>query len=148
MDGFFIVYWVNKSLAQGNAWLMIGMAWIVRLAYSAIVCGILTHGMFHAIHGRLAKWLVGYPMFCLVYFIVLVLSALPLLLNMSIDDATHIIQQIPFTLFYGIASGVLLWFLGYFVWIQDPSPTRKSTARHLVLIWVVTLTIGVTGLFI
>jgi hypothetical protein len=149
MDGFFIVYWANKSLAQGNGWLMIAMAWIVRFAYSAIICGILIHSMFHALSGSLWKRvLLGYPAMCALYFVVLVLSALPILLNVSIDEATRIIQQIPFTLFYGIASGVLLWFLGYFVWIQDPAPTRGSTSRHLLLIWIITLSIGITGLFI
>lgn len=148
MDGFFIVYWTDKSLAMGNAWLMISMAWIVRFAYSVIICGILIHGLFHAMKGRVTRWVIGYPMFCALYFIVLVLSSLPLLLNMSIEDATHVIQQIPFTLFYGIAAGIILWFLTYFVWIQDPSPTRASTSRHLALIWIVTLVIGVTGLFI
>jgi hypothetical protein len=148
MDGFFIVYWTNKSLAQGNAWVIIAMAWIVRFAYSAIICGILIHSMFHAIAGPLWKRLLGYPAMCAAYFVVLVLSSLPILLNMTVDEATRVIQQIPFTLFYGVASGVLLWFLCYFVWIQDPLPTRGSVSRHLALIWLVTLTIGVTGLFI
>ena len=124
------------------------MAWIVRFAYSAIICGILIHSMFHAIAGPLWKRLLGYPAMCAAYFVVLVLSSLPILLNMTVDEATRVIQQIPFTLFYGVASGVLLWFLCYFVWIQDPLPTRGSVSRHLALIWLVTLTIGVTGLFI
>jgi hypothetical protein len=149
MDGFFIVYWSDKSLDSQSHWIMIVMSAVVRVCYSIVICGGLIHGHFHTIKlDRWFKYFYAYKSLCLFYLVVLILSSLPLLLNLSVDDASYILQQIPFTIFYGIISGIFLWLLTYFIWIQDPSPTKKSVRNYLISIWLITIILGVTGLFI
>jgi hypothetical protein len=147
MDGFFLVFWSNKTLA--GIWPMLTMSWVIRLAYSIIVSGLLIHGMFHTFnHEKWYEYLFDYRAFSIIYFITLVLSAMPMYLNMTVNEAAYVIQRIPFTLFYGIASGVFLWYLAYVLWIQDPQPTRSDAKRKIASVIFISLIIAIAGLFI
>jgi hypothetical protein len=147
MDGFFLVFWSNKTLA--GPWPMLAMSWVIRLAYSVIVSGLLIHGTFHTFnHKQWHEYLYDYRAFSVVYFVTLVLSAMPMYLNMTVNEAAFIIQRIPFTLFYGITSGVFLWYLAYVLWIQDPEPSRGDAKRKIASVIFISLLIAIAGLFI
>jgi hypothetical protein len=149
VDGFFLIYWSDKTVDPTGHWVMLAMGWIVRIAYSTIVYGALVHGMIHAIPmDRWYRHLYSYGAFVFYYFLALVGGTIPMLLNMGVVEATYIIQRIPFTLFYGISSGVTLWFLTYYAWIQDETLTRGDVRKRTALIVCVALVLGITGLFI
>lgn len=151
IDGFFVVYWADKTVhpTDTGRWAMIMASWIVRLAYSAVVyCGLI-HAMIHTIPAtRWYKYLYSYKAFIFYHFVALVCSAIPMLMDMTTADATYIIQRIPFTLAYGMCSGVLLWFLSYYIWIHDPQMTKRGVRTRLVLITGISLLLATAGLFV
>ncbi len=149
MDGFFIVFWSNKTIVD-NSWVIITMGCSIRAVYGLCICGVLVHGMFHAIDvsSNRLRLLYHYGAFIILFAVVQVLSALPLLTDMTVFEVTRLIQQIPFTFFYGISCGVMLWNITYFVWVQDEKPTRASTAWYLVCVWIITIALAFIGLFI
>lgn len=148
LDGFFVVYWSDKTLG-GNLWVLVVMACIVRFAYGTCVSCVLAHSMLHAlVKSRWYHYLIDFRVAAFLYFVIQVLSALPLLLDVTVDVATGILQHPAFTFFYGVNCGMMLWVLGYFVWIQDAQPTRVSTTRYLLLVWFITIALGITGLFV
>lgn len=147
-DGLFAVYWSDKTLG-GNLWVLIVMACIIRLAYGVCICCVLAHSMCHAMQKK--RWYyyaVDFRTLAFLYVCIQILSALPLLLNVTVDSVTGILQHPAFTFFYGVNCGMTLWILGYFVWIQEAQPTRTSTTRYLLLVWFITITLGIAGLFV
>lgn len=147
-DGLFAVYWSDKTLG-GNLWVLVVMACVIRFAYGVCICCVLAHSMCHAFpKKRWYYWMADFRGLALLYFVIQVCSALPLLLNVTVNTVTGILQHPAFTFFYGINCGMTLWILGYFVWIQEAQPTRASTTRYLLLVWFTTITLGIAGLFI
>ena len=150
MDGFFIIYWMDKSVdPTDRKWLMLVASIIIRTSYSVIIYGGMIHGMVHTTEcDRYYKYLYSYPAFVIYYTVVLICSIIPLLLNMTPLESGFIIQQVPFTMCYGISSGVLLWFVTYYVWMQDETLVKKDITKRITLIVLVSLLIAICGLFV
>jgi hypothetical protein len=147
LDGFFAVYWSDKSPA--GAWGIAGLSWISRLFDSCIIyCG-LVHALIHTLSKRRwYKWLFAYSTLSAIWFVTLILSTLPALTNMTVEQATFIVQYNVWSFFYGLGGGVLLWMTTYFTWISGPAPTRASVRRKLIIGTSVIVVGILVGIFI
>lgn len=147
LDGFYAVYWSDKSPA--GTWGISGLSWVSRLFDSCIIyCG-LVHALIPFMSKqRWYKWFFSYSALSFVWFVTLVLSTLPALVNMTVDQATSIVTHPAWAFCYGLGGGILLWMVTYFVWLSGPAPTRASVKRRLI-IFCATIVVGtVVGMFI
>lgn len=147
LDGFYAVYWSDKSPL--GAWGIAGLSWVVRALDSTLVYCALVHALIPTMKKtRWFKWLFAYSTLSALWFVTLVLSTLPALTDMSVDQATFIVTHPAWALSYGLGGGVLLWMTTYFTWLNSPAPTRASVKRRLILFTSVLVVGGVVGIFV
>lgn len=145
-DGLFLVYWADKTLV----WPMLVASFIVRFAYSVIVYSALVHATIIHMDYR-ERWyrrFYSYGAFVAYHFAALVCAAVPMWIDMTTEDAAYVLRQIPFTLAYGVCSGVLLWFMTYYIWIHDVEMSKRDVRVRLVVITGVSIVVSVAGLFV
>lgn len=147
LDGFFAVYWSDKSPA--GIWGIASLSWISRLLDSSIIyCGLVHALVPNMSKTKWYKWFFSYSFLSFVWFTTLVLSTLPALTDMTVEQATYIVTHPAWAFCYGLGAGILLWVTTYFTWLSGPAPTRSSVKRRLV-IFVIVIVIGtVVNLFI
>lgn len=146
LDGFFSVYWSDKSPA--GPWGVSALSWVNRLLDSCVIyCG-LVHALIPNISKtRWYKWLFSYSFLSFVWLLALVLSTLPALVNMSVDQAASIVTHPAWAFCYGLGGGILLWMTTYFTWLTGPSPTRGSVKRRLAITTSVLVIGTLAGMF-
>jgi len=149
MDGFFVVYWSDKTMDPTGLWLLVIAACVIKLTYAGIVCTILIHGQYHTI--QMDKWYkypIGFHALCGYYFLALVLCSMPMLLDKTVFQVARTVNNEFFIFFYGIMTGILVWNSAYYMWVQHPEPTKKSVIRQILLFWSVVILLGFAALFI
>lgn len=147
IEGLFICFWQDKSPA--GTWVLVGMSWVLRALDSLIVYGAMIHGMFHEddrTHWCQLLW--GYGAISFAWCLTILLSTLPVFVDMPPDQAEDIISHWVFSMFTGICAGVLIWFWAYFMFMQPRTVNKRYTKWRLIAFIVTGAVSGVTSLFV
>lgn len=103
LDGFYAVYWSDKSPL--GVWGIAGLSWVSRFLDSCIVYCALVHASIpHMNKSRWYKWLFSYSVLSGLWFVTLVMSTLPALVDMSVAQATYIVSHPAWACFYGLGK--------------------------------------------
>lgn len=147
IEGLFTCYWQDKSPA--GIWVLVLMSSVLRLLDSLIVYGAMIHGLFYADErDHWCELIWSYGAISLYWCTTLLLSLVPIFIDMPPRYAKNIISRWPFALATGVCAGVLIWFWAYFMFMQ-PRSIHKRYIKWRLIAFVVTGGIsGVTSLFV
>lgn len=147
LDGIFAVYWSDKSPL--GPWGISSMSWISRWFDSCIIYCSLVHALVHSMSKqRWYKWFFAYSTLSILWFLTLIFSTLPVLVNMTVDQATYIVQFPAWAFFYMLGGGILLWMTTYFTWLSAPAPSRTSVKWRLTISTTVICVGILIGIFV
>lgn len=147
IEGLFICFWQDKTPA--GLWVLVIMSWVLRLLDSIIIYGALIHGMFHVDERtRCHQLFVGYGAITLYWCITVLLSMVPIFVDMPPDQAEAVISHAVFALFTGICAGILIWYWAHFMFMTGRSVNKKYTKWRLLAFLLVGCTSGITSLFV
>lgn len=131
-EGFFLVY------QHGNPWVIICVFWLDKVMETAVIGISMLHAYYHIQFNRARNWYLFGSIF---WLLVMVVSALPALLDLSREQATVIVTHLATSIFYALAGGVLFYVAIYYLHIDMRRTDVKET---VVRSFIFAVTAGVS----
>ena len=134
-EGFFLVY------QHGNKWAVLTVFFVDKMIETGILCTMMLHAFFQA---QKRNWfLLGGFWWSLVCSI----SSLPVLLNMTREQASAVVTHVATNIFYAFGGGIIFWMTWYYLCIDQKRTDVRETVIRCVIFLFTGLVSWVIGYF-
>jgi len=147
MDGLLLVY--HSTPAAGGGGVAAVICFMLNgIALSVAIYGSMIHAKYHVMEEFYYAGFVRWVFLTALWCIMIVLSTLPVLMDITVATVTSVVEHIAFVIFYGLASGFVLGLCFYYLG-RGRERSHRATIRLGMLVFALAAgQSGVTALWL
>lgn len=138
LEGFFLVY------QQGPRWVIVVVFVLDKLMETLVIAVVMCNAYFHATSERQYNWyLIGSAIWC----VVVILSTMPAVCDMTLGEATTVVSHIATGIFYALAGGFLFYIAFFYTSIHLRKTDGTETLVRQVIFAITAAVSWTIGFF-
>lgn len=142
LEGFFLIY--RESLVYGGNWVIVSFYFINKAFQTLVLCVFFLHAFFHGMSERQWNW---YFICVALWFCVLVLSCIPVLLNVQFEVVAIVVNHFAVKAIYLLAAGIQVMLAVHLLFIDRKRIDLHDTVIRLIISGAVCIISWTVGFF-
>lgn len=142
LEGFFLIY--RESLVYGGNWTIVAFYFVNKALETLVLCVFFLHAFFHGMSEGQWNW---YFICIALWFCCLVLSCIPVLLNVQFEVVAIVVNHFAVKAFYLLAGGIQMWLAVHMLFIDRRKVDMFDTSVRLFISGLVCIVCWTAGFF-